>query len=396
MKNILIILKKELKRFFTDYRMLIGIILPGILIFVIYTLMGGIMEDNFKPSNDYIIYIENEPDTLFTLPSEIKNEVDGNEVIITFTKNPKDLTKDEILDGIKNKEIHSYIIFEEGFLDKVISYETGAGLAPNVDIYINSTDETSAAFYQFYTGYLDMIEHSMSNKFDINRGNEAFDLATKEDASMMVLSMMLPLLLMTFLFSGCMGFCSESIAGEKERGTFATMLITPTKRYQIAIGKILALGIASLSSAVISFIGLIASLPSLMGGSNITLGMYGASTYIMFLLVIVVTVLLFTVILTMTSAYAKSVKEATTLASPIMIIVMLISVTGMIQRDYEPSTLMYMIPVYNSLNCFSGLLQMNISMVNLGVTIASNIVFIALGIFILAKMFNSERIMFNK
>ena len=43
MKAIGIILKKELKRFFTDYRMLIGIILPGILIFLLYSVMGDFM-----------------------------------------------------------------------------------------------------------------------------------------------------------------------------------------------------------------------------------------------------------------------------------------------------------------------------------------------------------------
>ena len=32
----------------------------------------------------------------------------------------------------------------------------------------------------------------------------------------------------------------ESIAGEKERGTIATMLITPIRRSDVALGKILA------------------------------------------------------------------------------------------------------------------------------------------------------------
>ena len=392
MRTVGIILKKELKRFFTDYRMLLGIILPGVLIFLIYTLMGTIMQDAFTPDTSYSIYMVNEPLEL-KLPEEISPD---GKATLKFIVNEKELTKDEIIKGIKNKEIHAYIIYEESFMDKVNAYTPTSGeLAPNVDIYYNSADETSLAFYQFYTEYLNTIEAAMSNKFDINRGNDAFDLATKEDVSMLALSMILPLLLMTFLFTGCMGFCTESIAGEKERGTFATMLITPAKRYQIALGKILALAIASLSSGAISFIGLIASLPTLMGG-NITLSMYGIGTFIMFFLVIIVTVLLFTTILTITSAYAKSVKEASTLASPIMIIVMLISVTGMMQKDFTPSTAMYMIPIYNSLQCFGGLLKMDISLINLGVTIISNIVVIALGVFALAKMFNSERVMFNK
>ena len=45
MKSIWIIAKKELKRFFTDKRVLLGLILPGLLIFIIYNLMGTIMSN---------------------------------------------------------------------------------------------------------------------------------------------------------------------------------------------------------------------------------------------------------------------------------------------------------------------------------------------------------------
>ena len=41
MKNILAIMKKELRRFFGDKRMIATLILPGLLIYVIYSLMGG-------------------------------------------------------------------------------------------------------------------------------------------------------------------------------------------------------------------------------------------------------------------------------------------------------------------------------------------------------------------
>ena len=50
MKHIFAVFKKEMKRFFTDKRMLISLFLPGILIFVLYTVMGKVMtnvEDSF-------------------------------------------------------------------------------------------------------------------------------------------------------------------------------------------------------------------------------------------------------------------------------------------------------------------------------------------------------------
>ena len=45
MKNIITVLKKELRRFFTDYRMLLSICLPGVMIFLIYTVLGDVITE---------------------------------------------------------------------------------------------------------------------------------------------------------------------------------------------------------------------------------------------------------------------------------------------------------------------------------------------------------------
>ena len=68
MSKILTVLKKELRRFFTDKRMLISIFLPGILIFVIYSLMGNVVGDLMNQENkEFIAYIENEPAELVNM-----------------------------------------------------------------------------------------------------------------------------------------------------------------------------------------------------------------------------------------------------------------------------------------------------------------------------------------
>ena len=40
MKNAITVFKKEMRRFFTDRRMLAALFLPGIIIFLVYSLMG--------------------------------------------------------------------------------------------------------------------------------------------------------------------------------------------------------------------------------------------------------------------------------------------------------------------------------------------------------------------
>src|SRR5690554_8033770 len=97
---------------------------------------------------------------------------------------------------------------------------------------------------------------------------------------------MLPFLLVIFLFSGVMQVSIESIAGEKERGTIATILTTPIKRSELAIGKIVSLSLIALVSAFSSFLGLILSIPKLMGSMDLELQIYGFGEYSLLFLVL--------------------------------------------------------------------------------------------------------------
>ena len=67
MKNIFNIVRKELKRVFQDKRLLFStIILPGLLLFMIYSLMGNLTTNltDSSQTEKYIVYIEN-PSTEF-------------------------------------------------------------------------------------------------------------------------------------------------------------------------------------------------------------------------------------------------------------------------------------------------------------------------------------------
>ena len=190
---------------------------------------------------------------------------------------------------------------------------------------------------------------------------------------------------------------TESIAGEKERGTIATLLVTPTKRSHIAIGKIIALSIAALVSATCSFVGVILSLPKLMSatdGTGITLDMYNFSTYLSIFGVILVTVILFTTLLSIVSTLAKTLKEASQWSSVLMVFIMMFGVTSLMgMGQIQTNPLLYLIPVYNSVQCMSAIFAMSFNGLNFVITILANIIYISIGVYVLAKMFNSEKIM---
>jgi sodium transport system permease protein len=243
---------------------------------------------------------------------------------------------------------------------------------------------------------LDAYESSMTNKFDVNAGGDTYDLATEEDMTGMIFSMVMPMLLVMLLFSGCMAVAPESIAGEKERGTIASLLITPTKRSHIAIGKILALSIMALISGTSSTLGVVLSLPKLVGDSLTLDGsVYGVVDYAMLAVVILSTVLVLITLISIISAYAKTVKEAGSYVTPLMIVSMLIGLTGMFGASAQ-SPVLYLIPIYNSVQSMIGIFSFEASLVNMAITVASNVAVTAIGVFVLTRMFNSEKIMFNK
>ena len=388
MSKIFVVLKKELRRFFTDRRMLTSIFLPGILIFIIYSLLGGVVTDMMSQQiTDYSVHIENEPIEF----SMIFNVSDWN-----VEKNKEVLTKEEAINKISEGSLDLYIIYEEDFYNKILAYDTNKGKAPDVEIYYNSTIDSSYALYNYVTTYLSQIEAQLANKFDVNTDlNINYDMATEEDISTKIIGMILPFILMTFLISGAMGICSESIAGEKERGTIATLLVTPVRRSDLVIGKIGALGITTMASAFVSFLGLILSLPKL-AGADFSIDYYGFGPLAILLLVVVVTALFFTTILTIVSTYAKSVKEATSLSGPLTIIVMVVGMSGMMATSANTNLWMYLIPIYNSIQSFTGILNDSINIFAIIITVISNLTYIGLGVFLLTKMFNSEKIMFNK
>lgn len=387
MNNIFTILKKELRRFFTDKRMLLSLFLPGILIFIIYTAMGSVFSNFFNPSDDYnyIVYIDN--------PVEEFNVINTSSPYKIEIKNFNKLSNEEkenYKNDIKNEKIDLLICFESDFYNKLNN-----GEKPNVEIYYLSTSTASSTIYNYYFQTLNNNSMTINYNYFVNQNSDInYDLSTDEDKSKVIITMVLPFILVIMLFTGCMNVTTESIAGEKERGTIATLLVTPVKRIEIALGKILALSITSIVSSISSFLGLALSLPKLLQGTgDITLSMYGISTYIYVLLIIIVITILFTTLLSIVSCFSKSIKEANQYATPLMFLIM--AVSGATYFISNNNWYLYLIPIFNSINCLSEIFSLNFNLINFLITIISNIVYISLGVFVVTKMFDNEKVMFN-
>lgn len=389
--NVITIIKKELARFFGDKRLILSaVLLPGIMIYLIYTFMGSALQNMFQPEENYRYTIStvNLPESVSALTGNMEAD---------FTA----VDADEIADAkaaITEKELDLLAVFPEDFDAEIAAYDTASKKpAPQVALYYNATRTESSTAYNMMNSILNAYESSLSNKFDVNSNDENFNLATEKDSSGFMLSSMLPMLLIMFLFSGCMAVAPEAIAGEKERGTIATILITPVKRSELVMGKIIALAVMALLSGVSSILGTLLSLPKLMGVSeSMPAVFYSTADYAMLAAVAFSTVLLMISMISIISAYAKTIKEAQTSVMPLMIIVMLVGVTGMFSSSAQSETLYYFIPIYNSVQSMVGIFSFNATAMNIFITVLCNIALSSACGFVLTAMFNSEKVMFGK
>ena len=381
------IFKKEMARFCKDRRTLVSLILPGILIYLIYSLMGNFMTDMFMPDEDYkpVISVVNCPAEMQVMFSDEVFEI-------------KDTTD---IEAAKNEVAEStldlLVVFPDDFWNNMLTYTPSPdNAAPNVDIYYNTTSEKSSVAYASVTSMLDSVEASISNKFDVNNSQQVYDMASEESMASIMFSTIMPMLLIMFCVTGCVAVAPESIAGEKERGTIATMLITPIRRSDIALGKILALSVLSIISGTSSAVGVIASLPKLMGGmAEFDGSVYGVGDYLFLAVVIMSTTLLFVTLVSIISCMAKSVKEATTYISPVMVLSMVIGITGMIGNSSQ-AIWVYFIPVYNSVQSIVEIFSFEANALHIAITAVTNIAVMGIGVFVLTRMFNSEKVMFKK
>lgn len=392
--NMITIMKKEFARFFKDKRMVLStILMPGLLIYVMYTFIGQGLSGLYASGENFVpqVYAVNLPEDYANaegLPMDFIPVEDETEARAMLTSGA----------GEEEGGCDLLIVFPENFTEAVNAYETSSGeKAPEVEVYYNSADTDSSTAYSMMLDFLDDYEASMANKFDVNSQEKQYDLASEKDTAGMVFSMMIPMLMMIFLFSGCMAVAPESIAGEKERGTIATLLVTPMKRSHLALGKILSLSVIAILSGLSSFIGTMLSLPNMMGGmEDVSASVYQVSDFLLLLAVILSTVLVIVSIISIISAFAKNVKEATTWVTPVMIVCMLLAVTSMIESLKPDNLFMYLIPLYNSVQCMNGIFSFTADIPGIGVTVASNVVYTILGVGILTKMFNSEKVMFSR
>mgnify|MGYP000283010214 CR=1 FL=1 len=137
---------------------------------------------------------------------------------------------------------------------------------------------------------------------------------------------MLPYLLFIICLTGAMAPATDIGAGEKERGTLETLLISPIDRNKIVMGKFLTIGFAGTMTALITVLSMLIWGLVLSQGMAIKfvadfMAQIAITDFLLIFLMLVPVVAIFTAVLLSISIYAKSFKEAQSYMGPMTILV---------------------------------------------------------------------------
>ena len=390
------IIKKEFARFFGDRQLLFtSVIMPGLIIYIIYSIMGSGLSKMATEGVDELVTVrvENMPESIAPLWDNLPA------IAISYQA-----VSQEDINNLENKDFNDVLVrFPEGFDTLVATYDPQSGVpAPNVEIFYNSANNASSRVYHLLQSSLSAYENQLSNRFDINRADTEethFDMARGDDVLGDILSKLIPMLILMMVFSGVMSIAPSSIAGEKERGTIATLLVTPMRRNELALGKVISLSGMALLSGISSFIGIALSLPKMIqaDAADVELGLhYTGTDYLVLLITILATVLIMASVVSVLSALAKDVKNAGTMIVPFMLVVMFCGLMPMFQNGAPENLTVYLIPFYNAVQVMTSVFAHNLKWMPVIVTLAANVFYTGVAVWVLTRLFNSEKVMFSK
>lgn len=399
MSGISQICRKELARVFKDKKMIFSVFLLPVLIMVgIMTLVSSLSTSaqNDVEAHNSIVYVQNAPDGFedFLRSSDKECEI--------IQMSDRAGTEDMIRDG--NADL--LIEFPEGFMDAVTEYKAGDAV-PQIKTYYNPSEDYSRAAYDaISSGVLENYRETLLadrvedmaglTVFTVNSDNPDMVIQDEEKAGGKILGMMLPYFITILLFAGAMGIGTDMVAGEKERGTMASLLVSPIKRSSIVLGKVFSLMIISGVSSVVYVGAMVAFMPQMMGGMGgsdlgVNLSLNPAQIGMLAALLIAIA-FMYSAIIVLVSVFAKTVKEANSYIMPVYMLVLVLGITTMFTTK-TPQEWLYAVPIYNTSLTLQGILTQEVTMMQYGLTLGVTLILGAVLIGVIAKAFESEKVM---
>ena len=393
---------KEMARILKDKKMVFSVfLLPVLIMVVLLTIinnLAGQMQSDIE-EHKAIVWMQNEPDSFETFLASAGAEYDIRTIA-------SDSDRGEAEDAILNGDADLLIEFPVDFDAMIAGFQEGDAV-PQIKTYYNPSEEYSSQAYQeISVGVLESYRQTLLagrvgnpdaiTVFTVNSDNDDMVIQDDEKASGQALGMMLPYFITILLFAGAMGIGTDMIAGEKERGTMASLLVAPVKRSSIVLGKVFALMVVSGISSLVYVAGMVICTPFMMDsmtGMDEALNLnLGPDQILMLGLLLVAIAFLYSAVVALISVFAKTTKEASSYIMPVYMVVLVVGLLTMFRMG-NGGPWDYYIPFYNSAIALQAILSHELTMSQYLITLVETLALGGILTVLIARAFNNEKVM---
>jgi len=393
-KKILIVFRKELLDLFRDRRTIISsVVLPIILYPVLMIGFNALMSRQTVKlhEQEVIIYvIDNAGDEYSQIAFE------------RLEKTPKLQIFQEI--------DHYKVLFKEKVIQAIVTFEREELYDEfyylNARITFNRVDEKSELAYNTVSRVLQDLEKELvgSRLEAINISEdilkavevEADNVATEQQTLGMILARFLPYFLILISISGSSVAAVDLVAGEKERGTLETILVSAASRMELVLGKFVAVISIALLTVLLNLASIFFSfrhLVSQAAAESVAIQIPFGSLFLILILMVPM-IIFFAAVVFSFSTYARNMKESYSYTQPLMIVAMLLSLISALPA-IETTLGMTLIPVINVSLMIKDIMMGDLNISFFMTTLISTCILVVLAVSFSIKLFSKEEILFR-
>ncbi len=397
MKLLAIIFRKELKDMLRDRRTLFFmIVMPFLVIFLIFNLSMRLGRDMEKRAQE----------------KELRVAVFAARPLPKFLRLLQSGEKVKIETGVARAEMSQAV--NDGRLDFAVSFpdDFAEGLdhdgTSQVPVYYKaSTSENEQALGRIHKVLEEYGKQLLNLRLEKKKLPTAFveplriddqDVSSVREKIGQRLGGMFPYFFVIFCFLGAMYPAIDLAAGEKERGTMETLLVSPASRLQIVLGKFLVVTASGIFTALTSVLWLYLVFrqsnivpPEVLGG---ILKLIEWKSLLLLFSMVIPLCAFFAAILLSASVFSKSYKEAQSIIAPLNFIVLIPVLIG-IFPGIKLNAATALIPILNISLATKEIMAGTISPLLMGEVCLVLFALAALGLVFCTNWFNRETVIFR-
>ncbi|MCF7858048.1 MAG: ABC transporter permease subunit [Candidatus Cloacimonetes bacterium] len=399
LKKIIVIYKKELLDLVRDKRTVVtSFILPVILYPLLMIGFSSMMarQETKLEQQQIVIYINDEVQDRDT--DALKRSLSELETIQIMEEKPN-FDNITYINLLKGKTIQAVVNIRDSLSS------TGYRIL-DITCYYDETSEKSSVAYRKINDKLYEIEEELVSERlnEIKINNEILNaielkkenIAPPEQMVGFIVGKFLPYLLIILTISGASVIASDLIAGEKERGTLETILISAARRNELVIGKYLTIITISIITVLLNLFSMYLSFQHIFMqmGSQINEFHLPVWNFALILLLMLPLITFFSAILLSISSYSRNIKEAQSYQMPLIFGAIMLSMVSFLP-GFELNFGFALIPIVNFSLLMRDIMLNNFNPYLFFVVIGSTVILDIVTVYISIKLFHSEKILFR-